>query len=329
MNDDIQTIISMMSFKRPKGSATERQFRERFLSPLGVTEDKFGNLHLTIGKKPKVMWASHTDTVHTSEGIAKIALKDNMISLAEGETANCLGADDASGVWLMMEMIKAKVPGLYVFHWGEESGGIGARNIVRETPEVVKGIKAVISFDRMGTTSIITHQGGERTVSDAFGNSLAAQLMEGYKLDIGGTYTDSKEYRGIVSECTNVSVGYYGQHSAGERQDVAHLLALRDKLVSIDLSKLVFERKPKIEPARGRLGGLGSWNKYPTYGQAYSSHDALEDILWAYPEDVATVIREEGFLEQAGLSVTEFKQLVLDRRSSRRSMRRALARLAA
>lgn len=329
MNADIQTIISMMSFKRPKGSATERQFREHFLSPLGVQEDKFGNLHLTIGTKPKVMWASHTDTVHTSEGIAKIALNGNIISLAEGESANCLGADDASGVWLMMEMIKAKVPGLYVFHYGEEAGGIGARAIIKETPELVKGIKAVISFDRMGTDSIITHQGGERTASDAFGKSLAALLMDGYKLDTGGTYTDSKEYRGIVSECTNVSVGYSRQHSPFETQDVAHLIALRDKLVAIDLSKLVFERKPKIEKRPSYRGGFGGYSGWGGYSNRKTSAEMLEDVLWAYPEDVATVIQEEGFLEQAGLSVEQFKELVLERRQNRRSLRRAVARLAA
>ena len=46
----------------------------------------------------------------------------------------------------MREMILAGIPGLYVFHRNEESGGAGSDWIARETPWELHGIKAAIAF---------------------------------------------------------------------------------------------------------------------------------------------------------------------------------------
>jgi hypothetical protein len=53
--------------------------------------------------------------------------KSYRVGLAASEKmSSCLGADDAAGVWLLCEMIRAGIPGLYVFHRNEERGGRGA-----------------------------------------------------------------------------------------------------------------------------------------------------------------------------------------------------------
>jgi hypothetical protein len=295
MNKDIQTLYDMLSFKRPYGGPTEGEYINRYLRPLGVKDDKFGNLHLTIGEKPTVLWSSHTDTVHRSEGHQHIELVDGQIRLAAKSKSGCLGADCGAGNWIMMEMIKARIPGLYIFHFGEEHGQIGANKIRTETPEVLDGIKAAIAFDRRGTTSVITHQ-GMRTCSDAFGLSLAEQLP-GFKLDDTGTVTDTKVYRGLVPECTNVSVGYRREHSPDERLDVGHIVKLRDAMLKIDASRFVIERKPEYDQGygtrRSSFGGGSLLGGGSSFGSFFEPK-TLSDLFNLYPDECAAVFEAEG-----------------------------------
>jgi hypothetical protein len=142
----------------------------------------------------------------------------------------------------MMEMIRAEKPGLYVFHRGEEIGGVGSSYIASTTPEVLQDIKCCIALDRKGTRDIITHQ-GSRCCSDEFGLSLAKALNGKFELSDRGTFTDSANYTDLIGECTNISVGYDKQHSYLETQDFKFLSNLRLKLINLDYTELVFKRQ--------------------------------------------------------------------------------------
>jgi len=61
---DLETIISMLSFRRPADSASELEFIKKFVVPTGAQRDKYGNWCLNIGDAPTVLWSSHTDSVH-------------------------------------------------------------------------------------------------------------------------------------------------------------------------------------------------------------------------------------------------------------------------
>ena len=51
-------------------------------------------------------------------------------------TSSCLGADCTTGIWLIMNMIEAKViEGVYVIHAAEEVGCKGSRALVADDPE--------------------------------------------------------------------------------------------------------------------------------------------------------------------------------------------------
>lgn len=235
----------MLTYGRPHGSDAEADFVNRYLAPLpDMGFDKFGNGWLQIGTSP-VLWSSHTDTVHHKPGRQKIVVDDKgMIRLAEKTRGLCLGADDAAGVWLMREMIRAGVSGRYVFHAGEEHGGLGSAWVARERRDLLVGIDFAIALDRKGTTSIITHQTGGRCASEAFSASLAPKLGVGWKSDSGGTFTDTANYVDLVGECTNLSVGYYNQHGPEESLDLGFLMELRRTLMRFDASGLVASRKP-------------------------------------------------------------------------------------
>jgi len=140
-------------------------------------------------------------------------------------------------------MIEAGIEGVFVAHAAEEIGGIGSSNLVLDNPAWLSNIQVCLSFDRFGTNSVITHQGGRRTASDDFAESLADILgMPQLKPDTTGTYTDSMEYAGIVPECSNLSVGYYDQHTSKESQDILYAETLLERLCKADWSALVVSR---------------------------------------------------------------------------------------
>jgi hypothetical protein len=236
-----RTLMDMLTYKRPHGSKSEAKFINRFIRPLGVTEDQYGNLYKRIGTAP-VLWSSHTDSVHRQAGRQVVEMDAQ--GFISAPLSSCLGADCAAGVWLMCEMIRAGREGLYVFHREEESGGQGATWIAKHRQDLLKGIKYAIAFDRKGVTSVITHQWGSRCCSEAFAASLIGELGTGWKTDDGGTFTDTAIYVDLIGECTNISVGYYDQHTSLEKQHLPFITALLDRLLILDVSKLVSARKP-------------------------------------------------------------------------------------
>jgi hypothetical protein len=249
----LQTLIDMHTFCRPLGSATESRFIARYIAPLpGAYQDVFRNWHCTIGVNPIVLWSCHTDTVHRTEGRQTVHYdqQSGMLQLSRRSRrrASCLGADDTAGVFLLREMILAGVTGHYIFHYGEERGGIGSRAIAAKHREWLQGFSMAIAVDRGGTCDVITHQ-GSRTASDAFADSLANTLnMQDDRFTYvpcdRGIYTDTREYADDIAECTNISVGYGHAHSPMEYLDVPHVMYLCDALCKIDVSTLMIARDP-------------------------------------------------------------------------------------
>jgi len=272
----MQPLYEMLRSMRPDGSRTEGEFIDKWIMPLGgIKQDDFGNLYKWIGQKPLAMWSAHTDTVHRQGGYQLIKAEGGKIKLDARSKSNCLGADNTAGVWLLIEMIKAKQPGLYVFHRGEERGGLGSRwaakNIIKATWE---GVQMCIAFDRRNTDSIITFQRGTRCCSDVFAKALGAKLGDNFKTDEFGTFTDTASYVDIIPECTNVSVGFSCEHSSNETLDLVHVAKLREKLIEIDVSDLPIVRKPGDNESRyksysysggGSYGGHGHWHGREEY----------------------------------------------------------------
>jgi hypothetical protein len=235
-------LLDMLSYRRPARSKSEKKFINRFIIPLTVEVDKYGNFYKRIGKSP-VVWCSHLDTVHTEGGTQRLGYDMAEVGIAEKEKSSCLGADDTAGVWLMVQMIMAKTPGLYLFHRDEEGGRKGSEFIAKFMPSQIKDAHFAIALDRKGTTSIITHQMSKRCCSSEFADSLAIELGMEFTKDDTGSYTDTASYTDIIGECTNLSVGYRNAHSSFERQDREFLFKLRDKLIKLDVAKLANVRK--------------------------------------------------------------------------------------
>ena len=283
--DSAAVLLNMLRTRRPGGSKTERAFIKQYLLPLGLLPDKMGNYILRIGDKP-ILWSCHTDTVHRMGGTQELTHLGNMVvGITKESGSNCLGADDTAGIWLMREMILAKVQGLYVFHRNEERGCVGSKWIAKNTPKLFDGIKFAVALDRKGQDEVITHQHG-RCCSDEFAESMAAQLGMGYAPSNRGVYTDTAEYTGLIGECTNLSVGYLHQHTKDEVLDCAFLLRLRDKLCNIDVDKLVSKRKPgEVEPYK--------YTSHHYDGDYYGGYDSSWYDNWEWSTALGTYVPKD------------------------------------
>lgn len=252
-------LLDMLTYQRPAGSGAERAFINRFIAPLpGAYCDIHGNWHIQIGPHcaAPIVWSSHTDTVHRTEGRQTIHHDPDtgMVRLSKRSRkrgASCLGADCAVGVWIMIGMIKRGVPGRYIFHYGEEVGGQGSRGLAESHASWLESFRCAIAFDRRCDGSIITHQRfWYRTASDAFATSLGALLAPAgltMRADDTGVYTDTCEYATLVPECTNLSVGFTHEHTPDETLDTRHAMRLLNALCTVDLSVLAVERTPEAK----------------------------------------------------------------------------------
>lgn len=335
----MENLISILETRRQHNSAGEASFIEQYIMPLKPIEMTNPNGEViayvvdnTHGHS-KVLWSAHVDTMHrdkkgTSESLTQeVWLGDDGVAFVTDQ-ADCLGADDGAGMYLMFEMIMNDVAGTYIFHRGEEIGCWGSSAMAKHHRDWLAKFTHAIAFDRRGTTSIITHQRGERACSDALGNQLASLFGMGYELDPTGVYTDTAEYMDIIPECVNVSIGYYSEHSSAETLDTNHVYALRDVIVALDWDSitLVAERDPSVQEYRDYgttySGWSGAWTgkaskstaklsayEMPSVDQLLSTttRALTQWVSEADPEDVATLLQDMADqIEEASYALNDY-----------------------
>ncbi len=210
---------------------------EDFL-PNDAKKDDYGNYYVKIGDS-KTMFTCHLDTASSKFEKINQVIDRNFIR-SDGSTI--LGADDKAGVVILLNMISKKIPGLYYFFRGEEVGCVGSKSVaLGDFGEYDR----CISFDRRGYNSIITHQMWGRCCSDEFGNELSKQLsINGlkFKLDNTGVSTDSASFMDKIPECTNISVGYFNEHTNSEYQDISFLTNLAKSVLRVQWESLPIKR---------------------------------------------------------------------------------------
>lgn len=329
----MEQLISILETRRQHNSEGEASFIERFILPLNpkaYTNPKGEVIAYVVDNThghSKVLWSSHIDTMHRDKNNSltqEVWVSDDGVAFVT-DTADCLGADDGAGMYLMFNMIMSDVAGTYIFHRGEEIGCWGSGEMAVHHTDWLKGFTHAIAFDRRGTTSIITHQRGERCCSDALGNQLASLFGMRYELDPTGVYTDTAEYMEIIPECLNVSIGYDSEHSHFETLDTTHVLALRDAICALDWDaiSLVVERDPsKREYKQPSYGAWGTWtadkHKMPSNLSAYeipsaerilttSTRSLAQWVSEADPEDVAMLLQDlADQLEEAQYAMNDY-----------------------
>lgn len=241
---EVNRIREMLEYRRPARSATEESFIARYIDTIpGVYADGYGN-RLLLCPESKVMISCHTDSVHRMEGLQRVRVRDGVISLDRKEIlSNCLGADDATGVYAALRMIEAGVQVNYVFHRDEESGGRGSRWLASNYDEWLSTFDVCMALDRRGTRDVIVSQSYGMCASEEFPIGLSAELgMDHSPAD--GIFTDSANYVDLIPECSNLSIGYQNEHSRDETLDLDYLERVIQALVRVDWDNVPVVRQP-------------------------------------------------------------------------------------
>ena len=284
---DKSHLLDILSLVRPANSKGEQvlvKYITDHLTAVGVTYaiDGYGNISVNLlptnETTSRIMFTAHTDTVHRNadttrhtQKLAYIDDKHEIVGLPIDSESTCLGADDGTGCWVLLRLIEAKIPALYVFFRAEEIGGLGSEyyRTDKANADLLESLTHCISFDRKGYNDIITEQWGGRCASDEWAIDFAKQLNTiDSTLHLSpniGTFTDSANFTDIIAECTNISVGYAKQHTDQETQDMAFADKLVQALLQIDWLKQPSHRNPA--------------DATPAYLAPYADPDEYADYL--------------------------------------------------
>lgn len=241
------TFLSLVTKTYPHGHEDEVL---KFLPSL--QKDEVGNYYKIIGKTPQTMFTSHLDTADREQKDTKLySMIENGEEYIVTDESTILGADDKSGVAVMLYMMSHNIPGLYYFFIGEERGGIGSNklSLIYDKVSYLKEIKRCVSFDRRNYHSVITSQLGRRCCSDEFGTALCKEYNKNgldLSLDPTGIYTDSASFIDDIRECTNISVGYFHEHTGQEYQNMNYLISLCEASIKVNWDSLPTIRKVGI-----------------------------------------------------------------------------------
>jgi len=255
-------IAAILCTKRAHNSTGELNFVKwlyEYIEKLGYKASAMaeGAVVVEVGSGCKTLFSCHVDTVHTtqeSDGSLQSVYFDEAfqhIFLAD-KKSTCLGADDGAGIYIMLKMLEAKVGGTYIFHRGEEKGGISAHAMKAKHADWLAKFSACIAFDRPNGDEVIISQGGTVCASKEYGTALADALTAlglKYEISYKGVFTDSKVYNSIIPECINIGVGYCMQHGNSEYQDWNHLNRLTEACIKLDWAALKPVRVPVKEYA--------------------------------------------------------------------------------
>ena len=300
---NVQKLYNILEIQRPSGSQSEEDWvTNNLLSIPTARMDAYGNVFVAVSMdKSNTMFSCHTDTVHPkphADFKNKLVI-DPMTNHLFTDHKSQLGADDGTGIWFMLAMIDAKVPGLYAFHRDEEVGGLGSSESAKINKDYLASfnLERCIAFDRHYYEDVITHQ-GTRCASDTFAQALSDQLniTPGFKFKPcdSGVFTDSANYTHLIPECTNISVGYWSQHTIKETQDIWFAEKLLDRLLQIN-----WESLPTVRNV------TDNDSPFDEFDFMYDKFNIdMFDLCEQHPAIIAEI------LEDYGVGVSELQELV-------------------
>jgi hypothetical protein len=141
-----------MTYRREHDSKGEKAFIKKYLKGFNPIKSKTGEIlaySYEVKKKSKnnILWSCHIDTMHKNQpDIIKQEVYLDQFDIAfVDEKSDCLGADNGAGVFLMLEMIEARIAGTYIFHRGEEKGCWGSSQIANDHEEYPQNLSLMRS----------------------------------------------------------------------------------------------------------------------------------------------------------------------------------------
>lgn len=246
----MQRLLSILRLRRDSYNERQLDWFEPMLESAMIAnfcpvfawqQDDYGNVFVLINDDTSasdVAFTCHLDTVASPKapwdsGHDIMLSEGGVLYLKHDTQADCLGADDGAGIFLMLEMIRAGVPGRYCFFQDEEVGRQGSEFSAKDDTGFWTGVNHMISFDRRGA-GVVNSQLSGVCCSDVFALELATRLGRPTTAVQAGIYTDSASFMHIIPECTNIGVGYNDEHTQDETLDLNILAELLPYVVNPD-----------------------------------------------------------------------------------------------
>lgn len=183
-----------------------------------------------------------------------------------------LGADDRAGIFAILQILKRGFRPTIIFTEDEESGCLGATDLVTKIEEAPWPINFCIQLDRRGENDCVFYD---------CDNPDFEKYIEQYGFEKKfGSFTD------IAIICpdwgmagVNLSVGYKDEHSISETLRPGCLINTINKVCNLltDFISLAEDEQPKFEYIPIMRGG---WDKYGTYCYGGYYDDSYSEDYW-------------------------------------------------
>ena len=245
------------------------------------------------GESP-VCLVSHLDTVHRELPVnILIDEESGLMWSPQG-----IGGDDRCGtfavLYILANQLKENKPKpTILFTTNEEIGCLGASKASREIPkDMIEHLKFLVEIDRRGTDDCVFY-GTRNKVFEEFIESFGFVKAHGSCSDI------SKLSPAWDIASTNLSSGYFSEHTKSEYINVNNLMNTINKIINIladdrTINGEKFEYQPDPEPEPVKYGyqptkysyGYGYGYGYGDYMYGEDYWDDIDDGIYDYPYKV-------------------------------------------
>jgi di/tripeptidase len=215
MKNWVEIFKELTSKTIPPG---EESLLSDFFKKRGFKSDSFGNL-LIKNEKSKILITAHIDTFCKEVKEVKHIIDNNLIKT---DGTSILGSDNKSGICYLLSMLESGKNYNYLLTVKEEIGRLGSIDFLSRNQDWLKDIDVCLTFDRKGTSDIVTFQSGERCCSDEISESLIGYLKN-HQINLSksfGAKSDTYTFRNIIPECVNISSGTFNEHTTSEYLDL-------------------------------------------------------------------------------------------------------------
>ena len=223
----INKSLMQCIFQNRTSGASLLQYLKMLLLQFGyenqITDNK--NYLIAEGDIP-IALVAHLDTVHAVEPFQFFYDEKEMVMWSP----QGLGADDRAGVILILSILSEGYKPHLIFTTGEEHGGIGANELVKNYNEAPFDIDFMIELDRCGSEDAVFYNCMNHSFIDyicGFGFTFEE-----------GSFTDICILdRNWNIAAVNLSVGYYNEHTKAEYWDLFEADDTITKVINILRSK--------------------------------------------------------------------------------------------
>lgn len=255
-----------------------------------VTDVNGGVLALPKGANKYPLICIHLDTINTHKK-AELKTEDliidgDIISLNTKAKAVCLGGDDRAGVYIALQLIKAKKPFAFGFFKDEEVGCHGSSSLSSYINSL-DNVTAFIGLDRRGADEVATYGYDNKELINIFES-------KGY-IEAVGSVTDANNLSTLSDKglaCVNLSVGYYNEHTNKEILNTTAMNRTLKVLKNLDISlfnkpfKAEFNKHLFTDISKGLMGDM------------LESDHMLENEIWEAGEvDDYNAMLENAYID--------------------------------